>query len=214
MSEESRRELIARQHRALYGNESATFLPQGGYAGEGSQEQSGNVPTSAGGARGSSPRGMDAYGMSGQATQADSNTQGSAGDKMTSPSVGNNGFGGFDPAGQSVGNAPSPPAGEEGAHSRQMSKSTTAPISGHMGPIGSRPSAQQAPNQPLNKRTTSPLPGSLSFGFGADQSNERAASSNSNANNSKDQNNSGMGAWGTGSGVWGSNKIGATSVWG
>jgi len=85
-----------------------------------------------------------------------------------------------------------------------------------MGPIGSRPNAQAAPSQSLNKRTTSPLPSSMGYNFGTnEQIADRAPSSNSNSNAPKESSSgSGMGAWGTGSGVWGNNKIGTTSVWG
>ena len=209
LSEEGRRELIARQHRALYGNEAPGFVPQGGFSDDGNNSAS-NVPSSAaGGVRGNSPRGMDPFGMP---NQGEGNTSGgqenNRKEKPTSPATGsasNQQFG-------SSQKAPTPPTGEEG-HSRNMSKSTTAPVGG-MGPIGSRPSTQgQAPSQGINKRSTTPL---YNFGSNNDQSAERAGSSNSNANNQKDSSNtnSGMGAWGAGSGVWGSNKIGGTAVWG
>jgi len=230
LSEEGRRELIARQHRALYGNEGGAYLPQGSFGDESAgRDQAGNIPTSvAGGVRGPSPRGIDPFGMSGQGAPGDSAASASmAGqdgssraEKAGSPSGQNtgSGFGNFDGSAQPSGKVPSPPASEEVAHSRQMSKSTTAPLSSGMGPIGSRPNNQQGPGPSLNKRTTSPLPTSLSYGFGgSEQNNDRAASSNSNSNNNgqKESNsNAGMGAWGTGSGVWGSNKIGTTSVWG
>lgn len=202
LSEEGRRELIARQHRALYGGDNSSYASQSNYGDDaGTREQSGSVPTSAtGGGRGSSPRGVDPFGGSAQSNQAEGTTQGDR--KATSPTT-------------QQGKAPTPPTAEESNHSRQISKSTTAPVAGGMGPIGSRPNAQQAPGQSLNKRTTSPLPASLGYGFGNTDQNERSGSSNSNPNNSKDSNNAtSIGTWGTGSGVWGSNKIGATSVWG
>ena len=111
---------------------------------------------------------------------------------------------------------PTPTAGDDNSHTRHLSKSTTAPLQGGMGPIGSRPNTQHAANPSLNKRTTSPLPSSMSYGFGSnEQVNERSTSSNSNSNAQKESgNNPAIGTWGTGSGVWGSNKIGQTSVWG
>lgn len=211
LSEEGRRELIARQRQALYGNEAPGFLPQGAFSDDGSNP-SANIPTSAaGGARGNSPRGMDPFGMPSQSNQGEGNTSADINrmDKSSSPSAGN-------APSQQFGlsqKAPTPPTGEEG-HSRNISKSTTAPVGGGMGPIGSRPSTQgQGPAQGINKRSTTPL---YNFGGNNDQSAERAGSSNSNANNQKDNSNagSGIGAWGTGSGVWGSNKIGGTAVWG
>ncbi len=229
LSEEGRRELIARQHRALYGNEAGApgFMPQSGYSDDGnsSREQSGAPTSSAGGIRGNSPRGMDPFGM-GQSTSGtnDNNVQNASnapqdtgrGESAASPATGTvpSTFGNFESAAQQAGKT-SPSGGE--SPSRQVTKSTTAPIGSGMGPIGSRPAQQQqAQNSGVNKRTTSPLPPSLNYGFGSNEnSNERAGSSNSNNNTQKDSSSSAaMGAWGTGSGVWGSNKIGATSVWG
>lgn len=228
LSEEGRRELIARQHRALYGGDGSAFMgqPQFGTDDAGSRDQTGVAPNSAAGAgRGSSPRGADPFGIPSQPTQGEGNGQssasgqeGSRADKAASPSgQASAGFGNFETPGQSAsGKPPTPPSGEETSHSRQISKSTTAPVIGGMGPIGSRPNVQQAPSQSLNKRTTSPLPSSLGYGFGNnEQNNDRAGSANSNSNVQKESSsNTGMGAWGTGSGVWGSNKIGTTSVWG
>lgn len=226
MSEEGRRELIARQHRALYGSDGGAFLPPGGFGDEGNaREQGASVSaTSNSGARGTSPRGVDPFGMSAQSVQGENPSQGTSaahennrGEKAASPAsnTGPASFGTFESTAQQPTKASTPPSGEEG-HSRQVSKSTTAPVGGSMGPIGSRPQAGSSQNQTLSKRTTSPLPSSVNHGFGnSDQSNERSASSNSNSNNQKEGNpNAGMGAWGTGSGVWGTNKIGATSVWG
>ncbi|KIW57477.1 hypothetical protein, variant 2 [Exophiala xenobiotica] len=220
LSEEGRRELIARQHRALYGGEGPAFVGQVPYAGD-NQAVPGadNAP---GAVRGPSPRGADPFGMGGQASQGDVAAQsGTAdmprGEKPASPAgQTSGGFGGLDAAVSTSGKAPTPPSGEDTSHSRTISKSTTAPVTGGMGPIGSRPNPQQGPNQLLNKRTTSPLPSSLGYGFapGEPQNADRAGSANSNANQQKESGNSGMGPWGTGSGVWGTNKIGATSVWG
>ncbi|RMZ78584.1 hypothetical protein DV738_g3818, partial [Chaetothyriales sp. CBS 135597] len=195
LSEESRRELIARQHRALYGNDGSPFLPQSGFA---EDQQPSSAKT--GGPRGQSPRGLDPFGIPNQqpdgATQAVDNTGASAGNNSA----------GFN-------KAPTPPSQEDANHSRQVSKQTSAPASG-IAPIGSRPTTQAAPTQSISKTTTSPLP----YGFGSaqpDQANERSNSANSNTNAQKENAaNTAIGSWGTGSGVWGSNKIGATSVWG
>ena len=220
LSEEGRRELIARQRQALYGNEAPGFLPQGGFSDDGSNP-SANIPTSAAsGPHGNSPRGVDPFGMTSQSNQGEGNTSTDVNrmEKSNSPSTSN-------APNQQFGlpqKAPSPPTGEEG-HSRNISKSTTAPVGGGMGPIGSRPSTQgQGPTQGINKRSTTPL-----YNFGSNNNNndqsaaDRAGSSNSNVNNNnnqKDNSNanagSGMGTWGSGSGVWGSNKIGGTAVWG
>src|SRR5256886_4493046 len=74
LSEEGRRGLIARQHRALYGNEGAAggVAPQGGYSEDGNaqRDSSSGVPTlSARGIRGDFPRGMDSVGMGQSCTQ-------------------------------------------------------------------------------------------------------------------------------------------------
>jgi hypothetical protein len=224
LSEEGRRDLIARQHRALYGSEGPGFVPNSGFR----DDPANRDPSLAGNsqvgpvARGPSPRGMEPFGMPAQASQAADSTgpgasQESAREKAASPS-GHAGptFGNFDGPIQSTAKASSPPVGEEGTHTRQLSKSTTAPIAGGMGPIGSRPTGQQAPGQGIKQRTTSPLPPSMSYGFNAsDQNNERSNSSNSNSGPGKENSgNSNLGGWGSSSGVWGSNKIGATSVWG
>jgi hypothetical protein len=249
LSEEGRRELIARQHRALYGNEgpASGFTPQGGYSDDGNtpRDSSSSVPTSsAGGMRGNSPRGMDPFGMGQAATQSgptDNNAQDSSNASQESTRNNNNNnnaaspaagtapgsFTSFESASQQAGKPSTSPTGGT-SPTRQVTKSTTAPIGTGMGPIGSRPQQQQAQSQGLNKRSTSPLP-SLSYSFGSNEqntgsnnnnnnssnnNNERAGSSNSNNNTQKENSNASMGAWGTGSGVWGSNKIGATSVWG
>lgn len=159
LSEEGRRELIARQHRALYGPEG--FQP-------------GNTPDSEQATqqqRGPSPR-LDPFGHEAEGE--------------TSPSGPRNS---------------TPPSGDEG-HARTISKSTTAPAQGTMGPIGSRP--QQQSGQGMTKRTTSPLPSSLGFGYASE--NERAVSQTSNP---QQKDTPAVGVWGTGSGVWG-NKIGAS----
>ena len=235
LSEEGRRELIARQHRALYGNETAAggFAPQGGYSDDGNTQRdpsSGGPPSSAGGMRGNSPRGMDPFGMGQSATQGgptDNNAQDTSnasqepgrGNNVASPATGTapGNFTSFESTSQQAGKPSTSPAGGE-SPTRQVTKSTTAPIGSGMGPIGSRPQPLQSQNAGLNKRTTSPLPSSLSYNFGPSEQNnlnsERAGSSNSNTNTHKENSNPSMGAWGTGSGVWGSNKIGATSVWG
>lgn len=192
LSEEGRRELIARQRQALYGPDGAGYGPPGQYNQETGQNEQQAGP---GGMRGSSPRGMDPFGMSGQGENVQQQT---AEGRATSPP-------------HQQGKAPTPPTGDESTHSRTISKSTTAPINASMGPIGSRPNQPHMPGQPLGKRTTSPLPSSLSYGFGStDQGNERTASGTSSSGQ-KESTAPSMGAWGTGSGVWG-NKIGS-SVW-
>lgn len=215
LSEEGRRELIARQHRALYGGETGNFIPQGSF-----DESASMKSQIGGGPRGPSPRAGDPFGAPGQGAPGLESTgqasqESGRPEQTTSPAgQGASGFGPFEAPGQSSGKVPTPPVNDDGSHARHLSKSTTAPLPGGMGPIGSRPNPQHSASQSLNKRTTSPLPSSTPFGFGSsEQTNERSTSSNSNSKK-EGGSSSGIGTWGTGSGVWGSNKIGATSVWG
>lgn len=233
MSEEGRRELLARQHRALYGNDAGNFLPQGGFSEEGSsgRDSGSNNATNGGGLRGTSPRAADPFGMppvTGQQGSGDKahpsssmpTQDGARADSATSPATGSMPaqFGSLDNSVQPANHTSTSPAGGESPN-RGVSKSTTAPIGSGMGPIGTRLSQQQGPpGQSINKRSTTPLTSPMNnFGFGSSEPtnhNERSDSSNSNPPATQKEASSNMGAWGTGSGVWGSNKIGATSVWG
>lgn len=257
MSEESRRELLARQHRALYGNDSPAFFPHSGFGGDDNHAsrtdtQTGTPTSTAGGVRGPSPRSVDPFGLGqpqGQAS-ADNVSQGatagssvatrqspSRANSTSSPSSGTNqNYSIYDgtSAEQPV-TSTSSPGGADSPSSRQVSsKSTTAPI-GSVGPIGSRPAQQtatsQAPNPALNKRSTTPLPSPLGFGFAPNEAatsapgNERSTTSASNPSSAataggagaKDSSSGSVGlGWGNGSGVWGSkNALGVqASVWG
>ncbi|OOF92726.1 hypothetical protein ASPCADRAFT_209984 [Aspergillus carbonarius ITEM 5010] len=242
MSEESRRDLLARQHRALYGNDSPAFFPPAGLADDGtrSESQAGGTPTSTTGVRGPSPRSVDPFGLAQTPVQggADGVVQAAAGAaSLQSPSRANSTsspnsainpvFGKYDSADQPV-TSTSSPGGADSPSSRQgPSKSMAGPI-GSVGPIGTRPLPQagagQAPNSALNKRSTTPLPSPLGFGFtpGDAAGPDRSTSSVSNpptasaATGVKDTS-GGVGlGWGNSSGVWGSkNGLGVqASVWG
>jgi hypothetical protein len=237
MNEDSRRELLARQHRALYGNDASNFLPQGGFGEEASsnREPGAANPTSAAeGMRGNSPRAADPFGMGPapgqQASVEKANPAGSMSNQdvtraeaTSSPIAGTASaaqFGSIETTAQQSGNSSSSPGGGD-SPSRSVSKVATAPIGTGMGPIGTRSSQQQPPPPPIqsvNKRSTTPLTSPMNnFGFGSTEqasNNERSGSSNSNPSATQKETNSGITSWGTGSGVWGSNKIGATSVWG
>src|SRR5947209_2795793 len=129
MSEEGRRELLARQHRALYGNDAGNFLPQGGFGEEGSsgRDSGPNIPTSgAGGMRGNSPRAADPFGMgqvSGQQSAVDksnpassmSNQEAGRADAATSPTLGPAPaqFSNIDTSVQQSSNTPTSPTGRE-----------------------------------------------------------------------------------------------------
>ncbi|KAJ5919704.1 hypothetical protein N7454_009539 [Penicillium verhagenii] len=203
VSEDSRRDLLARQHRAL--------------------QAAGSTPSSA--ARGASPRGVDPFGLTQVLAAADgaSGLQStSRANSTSSPSSAiNSGF-----PEQPVPSASSPSATDLSS-SRQGSNKMGA------GPIGSRPVGPQtsAPNSNpvLNKRSTTPLPSSLGYGFtpgeAAANANERTTSAASNpavtaaanAPGPKDSAAGGVGlGWSNGGGVWGSKSgLGVqASVWG
>ncbi|PKX97042.1 uncharacterized protein P174DRAFT_428519 [Aspergillus novofumigatus IBT 16806] len=233
VSEESRRELLARQHRALYGNESPAFFPPNNFGDDNSRpaSQAGGTPSSAAGVRGASPRGVDPFGLSQTPVQGNTDTAGGASlqspsraNSTSSPSSGMNPvFGKFDGSDQPRRRLPllAPAKPNAGAI-------------GSVGPIGSRPVQQSGPSQisnpALNKRSTTPLPSPLGFGFTSSDgvasgaNNDRAASSASNpvASTSastaaaKEPSGGVSLGWGNGSGVWGSKGgLGVqASVWG
>ncbi|KAJ5947880.1 hypothetical protein N7466_000895 [Penicillium verhagenii] len=226
VSEDSRRDLLARQHRALYGNESPAFFPPGPLPDDNSRPESqaaGSTPSSA--VRGASPRGVDPFGLTQVLAAADGASglqSASRANSTSSPSSAiNSGF-----PEQPVPSTSSPSATDLSS-SRQGSNKMGA------GPIGSRPVGPQttAPNSnpALNKRSTTPLPSSLGYGFtpgeAAANANERTTSAASNpavtaaanAPGPKDSAAGGVGlGWSNGGGVWGSKSgLGVqASVWG
>ena len=227
VSEESRRELLARQHRALYGNDSPAFFPPGSFEeNPRADNAAGGTPTSAG-PRGPSPRSVDPFGLAqGPHVNPDGVGSPSRANSTSSPSSGINQVLG----GSEIPVTSSSSPGADSPSSRQGSSKSTGPI-GSVGPIGSRPVQQAGPvpvaNPALNKRSTTPLPSPLGFGFTPNEAaltgNERSASSASNPSGTvpagmqppRDSGAVGLG-WGNGSGVWGS-KTGLgvqASVWG
>ncbi|KAJ5317620.1 hypothetical protein PENANT_c038G07486 [Penicillium antarcticum] len=229
VSEDSRRELLARQHRALYGNESPAFFPPGAFSDDNSRPDSqagGATPSS--GVRGSSPRGVDPFGLTqAGAASADAALQSpSRANSTSSPSSAiNAGFGD-----QPVTSTSSP--GADSPSSRQApSKPVAGPI-GSVGPIGSRPVPGQTtapPSNPaLNKRSTTPLPSPLGLGFtSADPATGPVTERTSSAGptpvvpsavgpGAKDPTGGVSLGWSNGSGVWGSKSgLGVqASVWG
>ncbi|KAK5746678.1 hypothetical protein LTR17_000694 [Elasticomyces elasticus] len=210
MNEEDRRALIARQHRALYGDNSNLYTGDGS-----SRPPSQDARVSAPG-RGASPLACDPYGA-----QAQGGAEGGVqmpprerAESTASPA-------GNAPAQQSFGlrsdaqsvsrtsnSSPggSPPLG-------QGQKSSAAGVV----PIGTRPMQAPGSSSGLNKRSTTPLtPSSLSYGFsGVDAKDERSTSSASNP--PLDKGVGGLGGWGGNSAVWGSGKSTLAvqpSVWG
>lgn len=226
MSEEERRELIARQRSALYGDgaypEGAGFdengTPRPGTQGSGSQ--------SATGIRGHSPLAFDHFnsqanqGESQQGQEPQSATQApgqqrSRANSTSSPSSNpTSSFSLFESAAQQSSRTSTSSPG--GSPPRQGK----APTSSGVAPIGTRPSAQ-ATNPALNKRSTTPLPSPLSYGFAAnndettEQNDNRATSAASNPNSQGNTQNASIGGWGSKSGVWGNKPLGVqASVWG
>merc|ERR1712093_195946 len=183
MSEDERRELIARQRNALYG-EGAAYNENGGFDENGTPRPGtqGSGSQSASGIRGHSPLAFDHYN-----SQNQGENQSQAQTEQPQSAVGH---------GQGKG-----------------------PTSSGVAPIGTRPSGQ-APNPALNKRSTTPLPSPLSYGFAAsneDNQGEKEGRTASAASNSNSQNQQDVGlGWGSKSGVWGKNSsLGVqASVWG
>ncbi|KAJ5908275.1 hypothetical protein N7495_000957 [Penicillium taxi] len=224
VSEESRRELLARQHRALYGNESPAFFPPGPLPDENSRGESQAASTPTSGARGPSPRGVDPFGLSQPGVDAPAQLQSPPrANSTSSPSSAINAA--FP---EPVTSTSSP--GADSTSSRQTASKPNGPI-GSVGPIGSRPvPGQTAPINPaLNMRSITPLPSPLGFGFNGEaaaaSTNERSTSSASNPTvtttngpGAKDTVTSpGVGlGWSNGSGVWGAKSgLGVqASVWG
>jgi hypothetical protein len=224
MSEEERRELIIRQRNALYGEGPASDdngTPRPGTQATGSQ--------SATGIRGHSPLAFDHFNA--QGNPADSANQQTVPEPQSATSQA--------PGQQrSRANSTSSPASNPTSSfslfesaAQQSSRTSTsspggspprqgkAPTSSGVAPIGTRPA--QAQNPALNKRSTTPLPSPLSYGFAANdegksagEKNERTPSAGSNLNGQQAQQDHGLG-WGSKSGVWGGKSLGVqASVWG
>lgn len=212
MNEEDRRDLIARQHRALYGDNSSL------YPGDGSaprpMSQDARVLASAGNGRGSSPLAFDAFGApAGSSSDAATATgsaqqQRSPTNSITSKSPNPNTFMNFDNSQQpnrasTTSPGDSPPRQGAGA-----------PAATGVAPIGTRPTQQAV----QNKRTSPPTSSPLGYGYEKNNSNtnERSTSATSNSTSAGAEKSMGLG-WGTNSGPWASNKnsLGAqASVWG
>ncbi|KAI9659443.1 MAG: hypothetical protein M1821_001701 [Bathelium mastoideum] len=231
MNEEERRELIARQHRALYGNDSNIY-PGGDNTTPRQAPQDARVPTSAGGARGNSPLAFDPFGtqkpssataepsvqmpvrdqQSQKQDPAALAKQTSRRNSNSSPSSSQpTSFGLFDAAQQqSSRTSTSSPGGSPPLQGGPKSAGAAGPA-----PIGTRPT-QQSQSQAgttgsgpgLNKRSTTPLPSPLSYGLSANEqsnaANERSTSAASNPSGAGVSDKGvGLGGWGSNSGVWG-----------
>jgi hypothetical protein len=234
MSEEDRRELIARQHRALYGDSSTLYANEGSNR---SSSQDVRVTTTSAGNRGNSPLAFDPFGTQTQSANngndgavqmppreqmatkdatAAGATQRSRANSTSSPSSNpTTSFTLYDNAQQSSRTSTSSPGGSP------PRQGTKAPTSGGVAPIGTRPSQGQSQSAggPMNKRSNTPLPSPLSYGFNANDQQSgngenRAPSGSSNPPSSAVERPTNLG-WGGNSGVWGSSKNSlSASVWG
>ena len=244
MNEEDRRELIARQHRALYGNESSPNFESGNPGGESHTPRPANQAPGLSNinGRGPSPRSYDPYAM-GQATAkngtADAGTQLMASDfAPTGPSPKpQQGRSRADSTASPASNPPSQNYSLFESTAQQSSRTSTSSPGGSpprqaktsnpgVAPIGTRPSQNQVSSTTLSKGSTTPSPSPLGYGFANNEGqslsanangNERStsAASNPSGGNNKDSNIGGTSTWGTGSGVWGNKSLQASaSVWG
>jgi hypothetical protein len=196
MNEQERRELIARQHRALYGDNASL------YSSDGSRPVSQDARVLAAGSHGATPLNFDNFGAP-PAGSSDSTAPGTQENptNIKSPNPATT-FAMFDASQPPTGTSTSSPGGEGVA------------VSSGIGPIGSRPA------QVAGLKRNSPPAGSspLSFGFANDKSAERSTSAASNpAALGNDGKPGGLGWGAANNGPWGAKQpmMGAQqSVWG
>ncbi|KAH9845042.1 Protein transport protein Sec61 subunit beta [Teratosphaeria destructans] len=215
MSEDDRRDLIARQHRALYGEGSNIYSTGDG----GSARAQSQDVRPVGSQRGTSPLAFDPYGTQAQGG-AEASVQMPPRDRQGSTAS---------PAGATQAQQQFSLLNEQQSNRRTSNSSPggSPPLSGGskvsgagVAPIGTRPVQASGPVG-LNKRSTTPLtPSSLSYGFSSSdaqnsgvKTDDRSTSSASNPPLEKGV--SGLGGWGGNSGVWGGGKNLAVqpSVW-
>ncbi|KAJ5637182.1 hypothetical protein N7490_007061 [Penicillium lividum] len=209
VSEDSRRDLLARQHRALYGNESPAFFPPGPLPDDNSRPESQAAGTPSSAARGASPRGVDPFGINQVLAVAD----GAPGLQSTSRANSTS----------SPSSAINAGFSEQPVPTSSPGNTSQAPTKLNAGPIGSRVGPQTSASANPNKRATTPMSSSLGYGYtpGEANSNERTTSAAPNpsvtATTSPKDSAGGVGlGWSNGSGVWGSKSgLGVqASVWG
>ncbi|KAH9889140.1 hypothetical protein F4778DRAFT_392863 [Xylariomycetidae sp. FL2044] len=218
MSDDDRRELIARQRSALYGE---GHFEDAGAGRAGIQ----GLPTGPSGHRGPSPLAYE-YGRSGGPAVAEGVHAGelqrqsranSNASPQSNPPTNTNVF--ESATGQQVSRTSnSSPTGGSPPHTGGASRNSQT--GNAVAPIGTRPSANAQPANPaLNKRSTTPLPSPLSHGFsasGTGDENSQGVSTSGAPSNPPSAAADGYNGWGSRSGVWG-NKSGLSvqaSVWG
>ena len=223
MNEEERRELIARQRRALYGDggDTTAFYDENNtFNDDGHTPRPANANNTSTGGRGPSPLTYNSFGIQehSQPAQAEDATKRtspnpsgtrSRANSNSSPASNTQNFSLFDAsmaAQQSSRTSTSSPGGSP----PRPSKTAIAPA-----PIGTRP--VQAANSAMNKRNTPPTPSHLNFGFAQNESfqGERASSAASNPQASGKESMGGSMNWGSSSGVWGKSNLNnvQASVW-
>lgn len=217
MSDEERRDLIARQRSALYG-EGAQYQEGAGFDENGTPRP---AQGASGSIRGHSPLAFDHFNAqanqeSQQAQEPQSATQGpgqqrSRANSTSSPSSNpTSSFGLFESTAQQQSSRTS--TSSPGGSPPRQGK---APTSSGVAPIGTRPA--QAVN-PALKRSTTPLPSPLSYNYVANNEenvelkDKRTSSAASNPNQG---NNTPIGGWPNKNLGWGKTQLGAqASVWG
>ncbi|KAI2634970.1 hypothetical protein GGS26DRAFT_581679 [Hypomontagnella submonticulosa] len=220
MSEDERRDLIARQRSALFG--------EGSYPEESGASRAGapGLPAGTSGHRGPSPLAYD-YGRgnapnpsegASQPSEAQGLSRANSNASPQSNPPANMGI--FDSAVGQQANRTSNSSPTGGSPPRAGGASKPIQSGSAVAPIGTRPSAaSQAPNPALNKRSTTPLPSPLSHGFSASGNNDdgsQGVSTTGAPSNPPSAAPEGYNGWGNRSGVWGSkSNLGVqASVWG
>lgn len=205
MSEEERRDLIARQRSALYGGEAAQYQ-EGSSFDENGTPRPGSGPHST--TRGHSPLAFDHFNAQAnqeqnqQIQEPQSATQGpqrSRANSTSSPSSNpTTSFGLFDSTAhqQSSRTSTSSPGGSPPRQGK--------PASSGVAPIGTRPA--QAANPQLKPRSTTPLPSPLNYGYTAEEAFEK--NSKDNRATSAAGNPSSAGGWGGKNAIWGKAQLG------
>ncbi|KAM0800469.1 hypothetical protein BDR22DRAFT_806040 [Usnea florida] len=207
MNEDDRRELIARQHRALYGNENSQYLESGSF-GDDSHTPRPSNPTlgnaNAGG-RGPSPRRYDPYTMGqnqaqaaiveagGQLNAGDQSQQAAPTGPSPKPQQQQQQPSRADSTASPASNPPSQSFSLFESAAQQSSRTSASSPSGSpprqaktsapsgVAPIGTRPAQSQATNAILNnKRSNTPSPSPLGFSFA--QNNDILSPISSNGN--------------------------------
>lgn len=225
MSEDARRELIARQRSALYGE--GPFGDSGGYIDETGTPRSG-IPGHHGGPsslRGPSPLAVD-YGRS-LPGHSDAGPQPSNADAAMGTNQQHLSRTSSNASPQS--NPPGARGPLEGTAAHQANRTSNSspgggspqngkPTGKTVAPIGTRPSVSstQGPTNPaLSRQSTTPLPSPLNHGYSAPGNNEgnnQNTSGGQSNNVASTEGTTGLGNWGQRGGPWGSKA--QTSVWG